>query len=352
MGYLDKDYSDYSAADFALDEFFIRWVLDNSPDTDRFWRQWLKSNPSKKEEVDAARTIVRTLRFKQEPLSYAEIQMEWNALRNKLQSPEAAPIRTLSTSRTISLRHLLNIAATVLLAAMLFYLFRLNDNTEATAPLIERYTAAAETISLILPDGSVVVLNSNSRISYPEKFPDDHRKVHLKGEAYFDVVSDSTRPFSVITDNITTNVLGTSFDVRAYPADEEIAIALVEGRVKVRQQLDSLQSDIYLHPTQMLTLNREDTVRRIEKFHALETLGWKDGILYFNKVSFTKAITRIEDWYGVEIEIAPGVKLDTSWRFNGRFQHQTLDEVLKAFSYPKLFKYQINDKTVVIYEGG
>lgn len=349
---INPDYNEFSAADFALDEFFIKWVLHKSPEADRFWSEWSKANPSKKSEIDSARALVLALRFKEEEILDSEVGAEWKALRSRLDTTTDEGAISYDDARPRVFVRILRVAAAILVGVALTWFFVPSSTTvDEQITMVEYATVAGQKMSLMLPDGTSVTLNSGSRISYPERFSHQRRDIQLEGEAYFDVVSDSTRPFSVRTDNVTTVVLGTSFNVRAYSEDRDISIALVEGRVKVDQRLDSTTREFYLRPTEMLTVNRADTTHVMGQFHLLEVLGWKDGLLYFNKTSFPEAISRIERWYGVEIDIAPGVKLDTHWRFNGKFQNRPLGEVLRAFSYPDLFKYRIEDESVTIYEG-
>lgn len=355
-GHLRHDYNDYTPADFALDESFVKWVKHNDPETDRFWHDWLVANPEKRQDLEAARALVLSLVFKEEEISEEEIMAEWYKLQTRTDREDAlSEERMLLVERSgrSGFEKFLRVAAVVLLAvASGFILNKLFFKTVVErVQMVEQSTSKGQKLSVVLPDGTSIMLNSQSTIQYPSVFRDSTREIALEGEAFFDVVHDPARPFKVRTSGITTTVLGTSFNVRAYPDDEDIEVSLVEGKVWVGGLLDSTTSDVILNPSEMITINKQTNRHWVHSFKPIEVAGWKDGILYFNKVSFPEAIARLERWYGVDIIIKPGVKLDGHWRFNGKFHGKTIKDILKVFSYPDLFKYRVNGDSIVIYSG-
>jgi ferric-dicitrate binding protein FerR (iron transport regulator) len=191
-----------------------------------------------------------------------------------------------------------------------------------------------------------VKLNAGSILSYPKVFEDTLREISLTGEAFFDVVRNEKSPFIIHTGNITTRVLGTSFNIRAYPENKEIQVAVVEGKVKVRTESGSGENGVCLIKSEMVTVQKEHGKLIVSDYDEKEQIGWKDGILYFEKSDFLSTVRRLERWYGVRINIGEGRKMDPSWRFSGRFKDKPLNYILDVMSYPHQFSYKINNNTV------
>lgn len=350
-GPLRPDYKSFTPADFALDELFIKWVNGNDPGTDRFWREWLDANPSKRQDIEVARALVLSLRIREDRISETEIKAEWFRLQTREEHED--PLLVERSGSTV-IEKLLRIAAIVVLAvASSFILNNLfSDEGPERLEFAEQRASKGQKLSVVLPDGTSILLNAGSTVRYPTTFGEDSREVDLVGEAFFDVVHDPARPFKVRTNDIITRVLGTSFNVKAYPEDSDIEVALIDGIVRIDGISDSTGSEVFLSPSEMITINKRSKIHRIHSFKPIEVVGWKDGILYFDRVSFPEAIARLERWYGVNIRVNPGVQLGTNWRFNGKFHGRTLKEILRVFSYPDLFKYRIDGDSVVIYSGG
>lgn len=139
-----------------------------------------------------------------------------------------AVLRPLSIKRRI-----LQIAAVLLpiIAVMTWWLLQPED------PVQRLIVSDDKQIEVVLPDGSRVNLNTNSQLSYLEEFAD--RRVTLVGEAFFDVARDTTRPFEIYSEQTLTRVLGTSFNVRAYPEEDKVEVMVQTGRVEFREQADT-----------------------------------------------------------------------------------------------------------------
>ena len=146
---------------------------------------------------------------------------------------------------------------------------------------------------LVLSDGTKVWLNSASKLKYPVAFTGGQRKVFLEGEAYFEVAADTVHPFLVETSGMSVTVLGTGFNVMAYPEEMEAAVTLVHGKVGVqtdhRQQI--LQPDEqYVYQT----TTRRGTVRKVD---VSQYVDWKDGILNFDSMPLEELTRRLGRWY-------------------------------------------------------
>jgi len=152
-----------------------------------------------------------------------------------------------------------------------------------------------------LPDGSTALLNEGSRLAYVPAFGERDREVVLEGEAYFDVKHDGGKPFRVVTGKITTTVLGTSFNVSAYPENKEVKVTVTRGKVQVNKEEDMLG---IITPDQQIAVNTEtyDFVQRNVK--AETATAWQSQYLILDDVSLEDATKVIGRKYNVEITLS------------------------------------------------
>lgn len=201
--------------------------------------------------------------------------------------------------------------------------------------------------TILLNDGSKVVLNSGSTISYPASFTDTSRTITLNGEAYFDVAKDKTRPFSVIANGTITTALGTSFNVNS--RDSMCKISLAAGKVMITSQHSGradTEETIMLSPGEALEVNHATGTKRKSIFDPNADLLWKDGILYFKEASVKEVINKLELWYDVEFQFK-GNKTMVE-KYTGRFENASLSHVMDNMSYVLNFEYLIQGKNVII----
>lgn len=159
----------------------------------------------------------------------------------------------------------------------------------------------------LLPDGTVVALNSNSQLRFPKKFKKNKREVFLTGEAFFDVTPNPEKPFLIHAGNAHVKVLGTSFNVRAYPENKTVEVIVESGKVEVSKLIsESLpeRKGIFLEPGEKGTLYSEDNL--LEKSVNLDPnfMAWKTHDLIFNEVPLKNVIECLENVYHVQIELA------------------------------------------------
>ncbi|MCW9706633.1 FecR family protein [Fodinibius salsisoli] len=203
---------------------------------------------------------------------------------------------------------------------------------------------------LTLADGTEIHLNAGSSITFPEQFSVKKREVVLSGEAFFKVKEDSARPFIVQTKNLSTTVLGTSFNVRSYDNDQQSDVSLVTGKLKVQPSDTTREATSYvLAPGEAVVLDKRNNTLEQTRFDTGIRLGWTEGVLVFENAGKDEIITRIERWYGVTIKVENREKsVDQQWKYRGIFKDESLEDVLKGISYVKNFTYQIENQTVTI----
>ncbi len=203
---------------------------------------------------------------------------------------------------------------------------------------------------VILSDGTEVYLNSGSVLKYPVKFITGiNRQVYLlEGEAYFDVTKDAKHPFIVNVDNMNVRVLGTEFNVSAYPEDPSISTVLVEGSVSIfgnDKKYDKATS-LELKPRFKASWNKIKTNISVEEVDTDIYTGWKNGKLIFKNIQFKNIIKKLERHYNVTI-INNNSKLDEK-NYDATFDVETIEEVLNSFNKNYEIAYTIENNKIII----
>ncbi|MCG8306940.1 MAG: FecR domain-containing protein [Cytophagales bacterium] len=246
-------------------------------------------------------------------------------------------------------------AAAVLLfmATFAFLIFRESGTKVDSIQVVEKKTNIKSNPSGVkstirLPDGSSVVLNSESTISYKFEQNDSVREVELSGEAFFKIKREARRPFIVRSGNVATQVLGTEFNVKAFPAEDNIDIALLEGKIKVIAPSDKNNfNDFFLEPGQGFRFNKSDQSGIIEQIDFKEKFGWKNGTLYFRNNTLEEVIAKLSRWYGVKFELAN--YSNQKWDYSGEYQDEYLEVILESMRFSEHFTYEIDNELVKIY---
>lgn len=237
----------------------------------------------------------------------------------------------------------------VMLCASAYFYF----NSPESAPLemaqvsyVQHYASEGTHEQVELPDGSQVCLNAGSMLMYPSTFPSSGRWVYLVGEAYFDVAKDEKHPFTVSTGFMQLHVLGTRFNVSAYPKDSQIKATLETGRVMINVRGDSV--NYYLEPNDQLVYTPRTGKVEMHSVSASNFSDWRRGELCFNDITFTDAMYLLERSYGVKIHIQnssyDGQRLRA--HFNRNESLGTVLQIIKMMI--PYFDYQIVGKDVYI----
>jgi ferric-dicitrate binding protein FerR (iron transport regulator) len=252
--------------------------------------------------------------------------------------------------RSIALRSL-KVAATLFLILFTGYFLSLSwinkdDRKElaVTNPVnrIERTTGIGEKLTLTMPDGSRIIVNSESTIQFNSDYGRIDRTVTLSGEAYFEVAPDSLKPFTVEANGFTTLALGTAFNISTKQSSYQVA--LTEGKVAVGAGKETVN----LEPGQMAVWKPDQQVNaiKIQRFDQAKITGWKDGRLAFDRKKLSHILKDLETWYGVTIKIDPGV--NSNQLISGTFENKNLKDILTGLSFSAAFSFELNGKQVTI----
>lgn len=228
---------------------------------------------------------------------------------------------------------------------------------------------------ITLPDGTQVWLNSDSKLVYDnEHFGNGTREVSLTGEAYFDVVKNTAKPFIIHTQKINIKVLGTAFNVKAYPEDKLTETSLIRGKIEVTIK-NRPNDKIILSPNEKLVVENNEIVdRKVKALPAGRTelpedtvppqvsvnklvpsasdksiveTAWVNNRLVFRDESFEEVAVKMERWYNTEIEIQ-GEELKQQ-HLNGVFMSESVTQALDALKISIAFKYRLEGGKIIIY---
>lgn len=253
-------------------------------------------------------------------------------------------------------RSVFKYAAVLLVASFsALFLLRLGTQPHVSETLPKEWVAKSTELgvkkTVRLPDGTIVKINGASTLRYVAGFDADIREVELEGEAFFDVAKDKSKPFVIRSGEISTQVLGTSFNVYAYDYSDELRVAVVEGKVQVTEMDERFTKgekgqQVLLRENEMAAYNKASKTLAASSFDFKKEVGWKDGLIYFQKASQQEVIGALERWYAVSFEVI-GTPLH-HWDLTASFRNQTLEQVLLSISHTAGFDYNIKQKKVTL----
>lgn len=199
---------------------------------------------------------------------------------------------------------------------------------------------------LFLSDNTEVFLNSDSEIRFPVKFGKGKRDIFLCGEAFFIVSKDTSRPFVVNANNkMSVEVLGTQFNLQAYPDDGFVETTLNEGSVRVYNKEQSVK----LRPDEQAVYNNSDGKFTTQKVDASKYSAWKDGRLVLRNNTLENIMTRLGRWYNIDVFwVNPEVK---EYHFSGELaRYKDFSEVLSMLELATRVHFEVKDKTVFVHK--
>tara|TARA_R110000868_G_scaffold241413_1_gene495967 strand:- start:105 stop:1127 length:1023 start_codon:yes stop_codon:yes gene_type:complete len=337
------NYQQYQTDDFLNDESFQEYALGIDSKNELFWKGWLLENPHKQEEAEKAKLILTSFSIKRLEVGTEKYNHDLSRLEKSLSAKKKG--RQFSMVKNFDL--LWKVAASILiflgLGYGITYVSTIEPNIKEIT-VLEKSNPKGRKSTVMLPDGSRVKLNADSYFKYEEI--GKKRNVYLKGEAFFEVAKDASRPFTVYSDKISTQALGTSFNVRAYPEDEVIQVYLATGKVEVKTHEKEKCIKLMLEPGNGAGFHKEDKRLSLEDFNAENALAWKEGIIVFDESDFQEVKRSLERWYGVDIEVNGNP--ESSWRINGAFKNESLENILSSIDFTTPIDYSISNKKVKI----
>lgn len=350
-----EKYRDYSAGDFLEDESFLRWLSNPTQEDTDFWNGFLKNHPYKKTEIKEATLIFNLFYSRENKLALTEQYELWKRIQDESKTTKQSLLPTF-----------LKYAAVLVFAffsgAISYYIYQ-HTTTQNQFQLAEAIPAKGEAMiilsdgskvpldkqmseisyskngeqlivnndtikqksgsqtesmnkviisygkksMIVLSDGTKVWLNAGSQLVYPSVFSSKTRQVTLIGEAFFDVAKNPQNPFVVRASDVSVQVLGTRFDVSAYPDDKIIQTVLEEGKVNLKYSGKGILGREYvveMQPNQMVEFDKTSGEANSKMVDVSKYISWKDGMLEFEKVDLGRALMQVERFYNVKIHLA------------------------------------------------
>lgn len=262
--------------------------------------QWVNASSENKAYFESLKkTWEETGKLKPSPV-IVDIDEAWKKLSYRIEARENDhKVIPIDRTRKTPVRMLLRVAAVIIPIALLSVLYFWQSGKVKYIDII----ASQNIIQDSLPDGTVVSVNANSKLTYPERFKGSRREVVLEGEAYFDVAHNKTKPFIIQTGDAHIKVLGTSFNVNAYKENNEIEVFVKEGSVLL-YGIDHTSGDtnsVILAAGEKGIFDKlTQKVRKIQE-NGVNDLYWKTKTLIFSKTELSMVIETLRKFYGVEI---------------------------------------------------
>jgi ferric-dicitrate binding protein FerR (iron transport regulator) len=308
-----------------------------NPDEKHEIRVWLNQSPRNKKLFSDLREIWLSAGVRENIDNY-DLNKAIEIFKQKIQPP----IRKIFSQQ---LGNVLQYAAIFLIIVGLPVFYFLGKNNSMTE---ESYTTIScpygDKSTINLPDGSIVYLNSGSKLTFNNNFHHQFRGVSIEGEGYFSVVENPKIPFIVKAADLEVKVLGTKFNVKAYPTENVISTTLEEGKI----ELGINNQRVLLKPGQRLdyyTLEKKMTF--YDLVDITPDVEWKEGRLIFRNESLEELELKLERWFDVDIDFADeDVK---QRRFTGIIERESILETLSYFNLSQHVGYRIKNNNITFY---
>ncbi len=301
--------------EFLSNDLFIRWVKTADAELEDYWKEWINAHPEKVDDFLEARSILLNLDFKSEELPASDKTSLWQRIEEN--TVDKTPVKALRNKIT-SAHFAAAAAISILLIIFGRWMLQAKDLQVVTTDFGERK-------EVVLKDGTSVILNANSQLSYDLDKP---RVVFLKGEAYFEVTKKvrTGASFIVHTQDLSIRVLGTVFNVNNRNGMTEVF--LEEGKINLEIE-DSDINTIEMTPGDLVTYSKStNKLSDVNKAIAIENTSWKDGTLVFKEALLKTVLDDLSEIYGVSFQIED--KTLEQKRISGGLPIKNLDIALET----------------------
>ncbi len=339
--------------DFLMDDTFKQYCEGSSKKCVLFWEDWIAKNPEKHKTVDAAKKLYGVLSGNLKP-----VDQQVDYLTSMI-----SPIVKIRRFKAIHY----GIAASIFVVLFLGLIyFNYTRRTEVSLYAENFVAKKGEKKKIVLPDGTSVYLNGDSKIELGENFNQKDRNVRLTGEAYFDVKHNAQKPFYVRTKDFKITVLGTAFNVKSYNNENESAATLVRGSIKLEDNNGLNKNTIILKAGQKITYHfvkdqlnlkpslgsADDKLPKIEvnnltmvNKEVVESAWTHNNIVFLNN-NFEEIKERLERWFNVTIEFED--KEVAAYVYTAHFKNEDILTVLQKMQEVKHFKFKQKGELITI----
>ncbi|WP_020527196.1 FecR domain-containing protein [Flexithrix dorotheae] len=313
-----------------------------------------------KEEIDSLKKLINENEFFKREFETLKITWEKEIfpqqkfdlargrkiLNQKIDESPTTKTRQLHTT-TLNRRQVFAFAASVSVVLIFLSGLFLNRNffqfnNSPIVQMVEKFVPAGKKQTIRLKDGTMVKLNAETKLMFPKNFKSTERVVHLEGEAFFEVARDTSRPFKIISGELETQVLGTSFNISAYPENKEIKVSVATGKVEVKNK----NNKVHLIPGEQVIFSKQDASLIEKPFNYKQEFSWKDSTLFFEDTPMSLVAKSMERWYGISIKFENQEILDC--QLTGEFKNESLINVLESIKYTNDITYRIVNETIFL----
>lgn len=309
-----------------MEELILKYIKGECNDKEKeLVVSWLDSSPDNFKEYLALRKL-------------NDITI-WQGIEG--QQAQQKTIETRMFGRRNFVFEVLKIAAVFIIAFFAVRYFTSESKvTEPVAILQTLHVPAGQRAEIILEDGTKVWLNSNTTLIFPNRFSAKSREVKLDGEGFFEVTSSKSRPFIVNTDKYNVKVWGTKFNLTAYAKSGNFTTSLIEGSVEVIGKESS--KGVLLKPNEC-AYNRPNGEVKISPIEDMNHFLWKEGIIYFDNLSFSEMVNKLELYFDISIEVKN--KNILKYHCTGKFRTKDgIEHILEVLKLRNKFEYNIDYK--------
>ena len=330
-------------------ELLKKYLSGNCSDKERISvENWMKQSPDNQAVYDQYKQLWRYTSSDNLNVSI-NVDKGWEELNRRIKVAESISIDLLEHKPILGKRFiyaLTRVAAVFLIAFGLFYIF--NSINQQKTESINYVAAEIPEQALQLEDGSKVYLNKGAKITYPESFTENSRKISFEGEAFFEIAHNPDKPFIISSGELEVEVLGTSFNLCTCSEGDEMILYLESGKVRfssVNTQNGAINEQIILLPGQKGIFNKTNgTVCRSE-FENQNYLAWKTGILVFEKTPLSAVFMVLEKTYDLRIISDKSIE---GLALTACFDNETQESVFESLHTIFGITYTINDQIVTV----
>lgn len=351
---------------------FRTWVFEKNAQDDAYWTSWVAEDISRKELVERASAFLLSIQGKSVDLEEQYIDLQIQKAIQNAKKEEKTIVEEIEITEVIPLwkRYWAVAASVIVLLGVTWFVLNKDASKQEFAlyqqqvleakvsnELVEVINEGEQSKLVQLPDGSSIVLQKNSRLSYKKAFDADKREVYLVGEAFFEVAKNPERPFFVYANELVTKVLGTSFTIKAFGKDKDIRVIVKTGRVSVFTQTDNNATQLknnreltgmVLTANQQAIYQRQEIrlVKAIVDNPVILTLPIENQKFEFVATPISEVFGILEKSYGVDIVYDEEVMSKCS--ITAKLGDEPLFEKLKWICSITEASYEVSDGQIII----
>lgn len=319
----------------SYDELIAKHLSgETSPQEEQQLFEWLEADEANKKFFEDAKQLW-TLTSPADEAFSAGSGDAWQRIASTI---EEEPVHKPRVLPLFSWQWRAAAAVFILLAGTWWFLNR----GEQPAPMLVFASGDGEKLELMLPDSSAVTLNENSRLEYAADFSE--RRVTLSGEAFFEVTKQHGARFTVITGDVRTTVLGTAFNVRAYPQEQEVEVTVEYGKVAVAFEEAVSSEKTLLQAGEAVRVFDEE--KKMQKVQNPNALAWRNEVLYFDDNLMRDILPALERYFDRKISVQDSALLNC--HYTSTFVKPQLNDVLDVLSFTLGFEVEMQGDTILL----